>query len=860
MLALISSLVVAAAHPGLFFSQSDVASLQAAASTTHQPIAAHITTVLDQHLLDPAPATNTYDDARFHGNAVAVWAFGYVITGKTAYADKARQLLLTYVGWSDWGFGETVSLGAPDIATGHMLTGVALAYDWIWSYLTLADRATIATRLATEAQKMSAGLPGAWFVDEYVQNHNWISVAGLGLAALALEGEYPRAAGWLAQADANQQKLTIVLDSIKDGSFHEGLPYEGYGLSMSMPFWVALARHGQDYTDLGILRGFGKYWLYASIPDDAHQVVLPFGDFTGWPRGATAMILRYSAARFHDPIAETAARRWLAAAGRGTFLPEMFYDVFEYLFYDPAVPAANVYAQPLESGFADLGGAVLHSSWDPGDLAVGFKAGPYGGHSNFERIKHNLAPGGWLAWGHDHNDDMSFWLYGKGAWLAPEAMGYTAGVNTGVTNAANATAYHNGLLVDGQGELGDLRSSDSNWNNPWFFQRDATLLVDPAGTAHYSIAGGRGAALYAASLGLTRWDRMVVLAKSRYALVHDDIAAAAAHQFDWLCHFADGVTVDTATGWVKGTAKNGQSLGVRVVSPALWTATTGTQTAELMNLFDSDNSTSFVKVHPQVNAAQVQFLTALVPVATAAWASRPSVDALSAADTGAGAVVAAGSALEERFVFSSPGAVGKIAGDLAVTGALLGVVARDAAGAHRRAALFGAGKIADLSGGRDLLVSTSAVAIEADVQGATLYVTGSGISDFRAWAPSATTLVLNGTPAAATFEAGTVVYPPASPNPPPSSDGGTDAGSADAGSADAGSADAGSTDAGSADAGGTDAGAPGGGATNDGGSVSTSALAVPTGGCSTAGLGVMWPLVGLFALLFRRKRSACKSP
>src|SRR5205085_1686677 len=158
------------------------------------------------------------------------------------------------------------------------------------------------------------------------QNHNWISTAGLGLAALALSGEDARASTWLSLAQGNLQKLALALGPISDGTFHEGLPYQGYGVSMSMPFWTALAQSGADYTDLGP--------------------------------------------------------------------------------------------------------AVLHSSWDAGDLAVGFKAGVYGGNFNFARIQAGGAPGGWLAYGHDHNDDMSFWLFGRGAWLAPEAEGYTAGVNT----------------------------------------------------------------------------------------------------------------------------------------------------------------------------------------------------------------------------------------------------------------------------------------------------------------------------------------------------------------------------------------------------------------------------------------------
>jgi hypothetical protein len=457
-------------------------------------------------------------------------------------------------------------------------------------------------------------------------------------------------------------------------------------------------------------------------------------------------------------------------------VPELFYEVFEFLYYDPTIPQVDPHTQPLDADFPDLGASILHSSWDAGDLALAFKAGVYGGRANFDRVKAGRAPGGWINWGHDHNDDMSFWLFGKGAWLAPEALGYTAGNNVAATYKANQSAYHNSLLVDGQGQLGDARVSDTNWNNPWFFNRETGPLLTPVGTADYAITGGRGAALFDAALGISRWDRVLVLARNRYVLVRDDVQAAAAHAFDWNCHFSDGATVDIPSGWVQGVNKSGQSLGVRVLSPSAWTATTGSQTAQLMNLADPDGQTAWVRVRPSTAAAQAQFLMALVPVATASWAQRMTINALDSTDTGAGAVMAPGSPLEERWIFARAGSEGKVAGDLALAGALAGVAARNAAGAPVRAALFGAGRISDQGGARELLSSLSARAIEIDLQGVNLAVSGDGIADFRAYAPAASSVTLNGRAVTANFESGMVTYPykaPPPPPPPPPPDAGT---------------------------------------------------------------------------------------
>src|SRR5712692_10925443 len=56
-----ASLVIGAAHPHLFFEAGDAAALRTAAAGTHKEIASHLTSILSQHLGDPAPETTDYD-------------------------------------------------------------------------------------------------------------------------------------------------------------------------------------------------------------------------------------------------------------------------------------------------------------------------------------------------------------------------------------------------------------------------------------------------------------------------------------------------------------------------------------------------------------------------------------------------------------------------------------------------------------------------------------------------------------------------------------------------------------------------------------------------------------------------------
>ena len=109
------------------------------------------------------------------------------------------------------------------------------------------------------------------------------------------------------------------------------------------------------------------------------------------------------------------------------------------------------------------------------------------------------------------------------------------------------------------------------------------------------------------------------------------------------------------------------------------------------------------------------------------------------------------------------------------------------AGAPARALLIGPGKLSDQNGTRELLSSTSAKMIEADLQGTTLAVSGDGISDFRAYAPQTTALRINGQLASGTLVDGVVIYPALPPPPPDGGDSAVDGGTfIDGGSPDGG--------------------------------------------------------------------------
>jgi hypothetical protein len=468
--------------------------------------------------------------------------------------------------------------------------------------------------------------------------------------------------------------------------------------------------------------------------------VLANGDFIGFNADDQLAPLRYAASRYRSGLAQRAADRWVAGTPRYTYGPETARQIFEFLFYDPAVPAADLDAEPLDWYGQDLQAAVFRSGWEKGSLLFALKSGPYGGVTAAGQIQAGNPDFPRVNFGHDHADDNGFYLYGNGAWLAPEASGYYIGHADSPGPQANKTVFHNSLLVNGQGQLGEgvRASSDASSSYDWFFQRQGGIPFQ-ASTAHHAYAVAEGAKLYPPSMGLTRFDRHALFLDRRFVVLRDVVSATSAKDFDWLVHVMDGATREGS--WLKGASKNGQVLGVAVVSPAAFSFTTTAQSPAKIEKLDADGAVTALTVRPSTPAASVTFLTALVPTTAAGWASRPQVRALDAAQPSAGLEVVEGTRVARAIFNDLPSGVRR-AGGLELEGLAGSVSVQD--GAPTRALLVQGRSIADA--GRTLLaIDGASDALEADGLGSdVVVVTGQLDGKVTAWAPRATRAFVNG--------------------------------------------------------------------------------------------------------------------
>jgi hypothetical protein len=697
---------------------------------------------------------------------LVTFAFVSQLTGDPRHLTLARNWLLTVAS-----FGSFDLDGTHDLVQAHLLGGAAIAYDLLALNLSNSEANTVVAALSRNATELrNAGVAGQWWENQFLQNHNWINHAAVGLAALATQEDLPPnvTAPWLSYAVDNARSVQASLDTL-DGTFHEGLGYSAYGMAWHLPFVSALQRiTGTDLGDIGMLRGYAAARAHLHLPEAPHQYVLAQGDFYGFSKDDGLALLRYAATKFQDGVAQSFADYWQATVSPSTYAPEIFHRVFEFLYYDPSIPGSDYRAQPLDWFGSDLQTAVFRSSWEAGGLVFALKSGSFGGNSAWNRNRTGGAPGGRLNFAHDHADDNGFYLYGNGSWLAPEASGYYIGHPDSPGPQANKTVFHNSLLIDGAGQLGEgVRSSgDTGDRYPWFNERTSGIQFFST-SQDFGYTVGDGSKLYPSSVGLQQWERHALFVDRKWVVLRDVITASGSHNYQWQCHAMDGITREGR--WLHGLGKNGQALGVAVVAPVDWALNVERQAPVNIQQLNPTGSVYSVGVNPIAPSANATFLTALVPTSEAAWDSRPAVTAVDDASPSAGLWIEDGSR-RAAAIFSDTPTEGSAIGPFRLRG-LSGVV--EYAGNQVTRALLVQGM--KLEESQRLLIEQGAPSQMLEVEGIqaqTLSLSGDSLRGPRIYAPRATQVLWNG--ASVSFQRngdyvllGTILAPPDGGSRPP---------------------------------------------------------------------------------------------
>ena len=463
--------------------------------------------------------------------AIAEAAFAYRMEGDPRYLAAAKKYMDAAVSYPVWGY--SWSKPNTDLAAGHLLYGMGLAYDLLYAALTPQERDRYRSSIATHGNLMYerfAPKPGRTWA--YSQNHTFIPMAGLAVAAYAVYGEVPQAAQWAALSRAIFSRVLTTYS--KDGYYYEGFEYWVFSTPWIIHYLDALKHAtGEDLFDQPGLRQTHLYAAHSLTPGG--KMMFDFGDvFAGpitrarqgedyarsHPGGhfeSNYNLLYDLASQFHDPEIQGVAD-WMHSLGHVS--QEEWWTL---VWRDPKLASKPVAQLTPWHWFRDHDVVYWRTGWGANATAIAFKCGPPEGHAATELI-HRL-PDWNLEEGHVHPDVNSFIVWAHGAYLTGDS-GY-AGVPK--------TIDHNTLLVDGNGQ-GHEGHGHNVWSN---FPYDLLNHIRIT-RAHLNAGGfdlhGEGAFAYEPSLGLRRYLRDMKMSRSGQITIDDRIVSTKPHIYSEVLH------------------------------------------------------------------------------------------------------------------------------------------------------------------------------------------------------------------------------------------------------------------------------------------------------------------------------------
>ena len=321
-----------------------------------------------------------------------------------------------------------------------------------------------------------------------------------------------------------------------------------------------------------------------------------------------------------------------------------------------------------------------------------------------------------LNTGHDHEDAGTFFLYRGKVDLTSETADYDKA----------ATSFHNSLLLDGKGQseraptmggAGEIKDHQAELAYVGETTDLSYLMMDAAD--RYD--------------NLNEFKRYALFVKPGYLLMVDSVGSDVQHRYEWVSHF--GKSVSQEGDWLKGTADNGNVLGVNIVAPSDFSVSRG------------EDGKPYVRVRPSKDVDAVRFATVLFPTKADKWSDKPQITSLG--DTGQviGVRVALDGVQDHLIRYGNAGNDSRL-GDYTLDG-MIASVARSSDGKLQRVLLGQGRRLAD-GGGRRVLVQASedVSTIEVEYRGSSLALSGKTASGLRIFAPGVDLkqITLNGQP------------------------------------------------------------------------------------------------------------------
>jgi hypothetical protein len=519
-------------HPRVYVTDKELNELRVRARTSHRELwqrAIHQVRALAAD--PPPPPAQQRRQQNDVGIAIAEAAFAYKIEGDKKYLDAARKYMDAAVSYEIWGYANNKP--NVDLAAGHLLYGLGWGYDLLYHDLSETERARYRDKIIKQARLLADYFkpkPGRTFA--YSQNHTFIPLTGLGVAAYALYDETPEAPAWASLTRAIYDRVLATYS--QDGYYYEGFEYWIFSTPWLVHYLDAHAHAtGEDLYDRPGFRLMHKYVAHSTLPRGKY--VFDFGDIWEGPLTRAGLGEDYKrthpGGRFYTNynLLYRLAQRFQSGEAQGVaewlkrFDQVNAENFWTLVWYDAKLKPVAIEKQSAWHYFPDHDVFYWRSDWSKAATAFAFKSGPPEGHHTEALLQQ--FPDWRLSSGHAHPDANSFIIFARGEYL------------TGDTGYAGLpmTEHHNTLLVNGKGQAKEGGGHDVFAEVP-YERLNRIRISEVKVEKDQVIVRGDGTAAYGPELGLKRFEREFVYRPGAGFTVSDEVETTRPAVLTFLLH------------------------------------------------------------------------------------------------------------------------------------------------------------------------------------------------------------------------------------------------------------------------------------------------------------------------------------
>ncbi|MDQ3748675.1 MAG: DUF4962 domain-containing protein [Acidobacteriota bacterium] len=455
---------------------------------------------------------------------IAQTSFAYAVEDDEKYLEAAKKWTLVACEMPLWGY--TYNKPNVDLPPAHLLYAVAFAYDVLFDKLSKSEREIIKDKLVKQSRLMYDYFK---YKDKkrytYSQNHTWIPMAGLAIAAYALMDETEEAKDWAQLSRAVFDRMMLTFGT--DGYFYESFHYYGFAFRWTIRYFDAHLQATGENLYLPMKPKFErmKYFVMHSILPDRENV-FDFADIGDGSLNRNKESKResvygeydilYRFARvYQDAEAQTIADFIRRETTFGTREP-----MWAFINHNAKLKSAPLAQIPLQVYFDDNDTVFWRSSWDKNATAFAFRAAPPEGH-HAARLAAKISD--WRQnTGHAHPDANSFIIWANGKYLTGDT-GYAGRKETG---------DHNTILINNRGQEKDGRHEV--FKEVPNERLDKIRIAEVWGTPDYFYARGEAASGYYTDLNVKKFDRHFLYVAPDYFVVWDELETEEPSEFSFL--------------------------------------------------------------------------------------------------------------------------------------------------------------------------------------------------------------------------------------------------------------------------------------------------------------------------------------